>query len=148
MLIRRARISDCEILWKWANEARPTALDTEPISWFDHTEWFARQMNDERAIIFIVMKGQERVGQVRLNWYNHEAEVDVFIGNSYRGGGLGSGALVRASDWAFKHWSVNRVVARIKPNNIASVKAFLKAGFNEIHANNPHIYRTFVNWRI
>ena len=70
------------------------------------------------------------VGFLRLVHRGSEAEMVIVIGDRNNwGNGLGTGAIFQGLRHAFFEWRIPRVIAKIKPDNHRSVKAFEKAGF-------------------
>jgi len=131
--LRRATESDCRLLWEWANEpsVRASAFSQQAIGWEEHSAWFREKLADESCMILIGELGDGRpIGQVRINRQsNQEAEIDVSVVRDFRGTGYGSLLLESALRGAFDSTSITKVHAFIRPENLASVRAFEKAGF-------------------
>jgi len=131
--VRRARESDSGLLWGWANEpgVRASAFSQQAIGWDEHSDWLRARLADEACMILIgeIADGQP-IGQVRINQkHNQEAEIDVSVARNFRGAGYGSLLLEAALQEVFNSCSITRVHAFIRPENLASVRVFEKAGF-------------------
>ena len=123
--------SDCCLLWKWANdvEVRQQSFNSEPISWTSHVNWFVGKLNDPDCHYFIGLnEGGLPIGQVRFDVTNY-VEVSVSVASSERGKGHGSSLLRMASTEMFRTVDIIRIDAHIRPENVASQQAFLKAGY-------------------
>jgi UDP-2,4-diacetamido-2,4,6-trideoxy-beta-L-altropyranose hydrolase len=132
--MRRARESDCRLLWEWANEpgVRASAFSQRAIGWEEHTSWFHGKLADESCMILIGEVDEGRpVGQVRINaMVNRKAEIDLSVALDSRGSGYGSLLLEAALREAFESSRIDTVHAYIRPENQASARAFEKAGFS------------------
>ena len=131
--MRRARGSDCKLLFEWANDAevRQGAFQSEPIPWSEHCAWFAMKMNSSDAAIYIAEDDKgNAVGQVRFDIKpDGSAETDISVAAFYRGRGLGSDMLRAAITEFVKMYRVREIVAQVKEDNEASQRVFVKAGF-------------------
>lgn len=75
-----------------------------------------------------IRKGEKRVSTLRFNRVEDGIEISIVIDESERGKGLGLQVLAEANGW-LKERGVNDVIAKIKENNIASLRIFEKAGY-------------------
>ena len=131
--VRRARESDSRLLWEWANEpgVRASAFSQGPIGWEEHSAWFQAKLADKDCMILIgEVSDAEPMGQVRINQKpNREAEIDLSVARDFRGAGYGSLLLETALREVFDSCRITKVHAFIRPENLASARAFEKAGF-------------------
>jgi UDP-2,4-diacetamido-2,4,6-trideoxy-beta-L-altropyranose hydrolase len=134
--LRTVRPEDCQLLWVWANdpEVRAASFGGEPIPWEDHVNWFYRNMRDPHCRQFLLLDAQgEPVGQVRFEGLDaKEALINVSVTQEKRGAGLGADAIRLAVAELFKSTPVDRVHAYIKLDNLKSIRAFERAGFQKI----------------
>ena len=131
--IRPARQEDCLTLWEWANdpETRRQAFDKRPIPKESHVQWFNGKLADPNCAIYIVETDDDQaVGQVRFDLQEDgTAVIDFSIDTAMRGRGYGSTALREASRLLIDNHPVASVAGLVKPDNVASLRAFEKAGF-------------------
>lgn len=130
--LRRAKPEDCRLLWDWVNDpaVRASAFNSSPIGWDEHVRWYERKLADPRCKIFIGLDARGRpVGQARFDQLdNGTSEIDVSVDRSLRRAGQGAALIRRATDeWCAA--APHPVVARIRAENLASRRAFAKAGF-------------------
>lgn len=134
--VRRAKESDCGLLWEWANEpgVRASAFSQGEIEWEEHAAWFQAKLADPGCMFLIgELESGEPIGQVRLNRQpSGNGEIDVSLARDYRGAGYGSLLLEAAMRDVFDSTSMARVDAFIRPENLASARAFEKAGFHRV----------------
>ncbi len=82
------------------------------------------------------------LGFLKLVRKQKEAEMVIVIGEqNLWGKGLGKSSIKRGLDIAFFQWRIPRVIAKIKSNNIRSIKAFESLGFTvEYEHSNMRVY--------
>jgi len=125
---------DCEILWKWSNDSvvRRFAFHCGPISWEEHKEWFETKIDDPNCFYCIAIDGfGKQVGQIRFDVSDGIAETDISVIREKRGFGFGQQVIKSGVEWLCKRMFIHCVYALVKIENIASVKAFRKAGFKD-----------------
>jgi RimJ/RimL family protein N-acetyltransferase len=120
------------LLWEWANEpgVRRSAFNQGPIDWPTHVAWFDAHVHSARCVMYIVETPDGiPVGQVRFDVDpGVAADVDVSLATEWRGQALAAEALRLACDAYHEHAS-ETLVARVRPDNRASLRAFERAGF-------------------
>lgn len=129
--LRRATGDDCRLLFEWANdpEARASSFSTKPIAWDEHEAWFRARVASPDHRLYIAMDGARPAGYVRYQLDGPRAVVSVSLARAYRGRGYGSRIIAAGSDELFATTGVTRIDAYVKPENVASLRAFRSAGF-------------------
>lgn len=131
--LRLATTQDAELLFQWVNDplVRQMALRTAPIGRDEHQRWFARCLADPAARIWIVCDASGvPVAQVRFQPVDDDTEeVDLHTAPQTRGRGFGSAGLIAAIAEQVAAARGTRWVALIRPENLASQRTFLRAGF-------------------
>jgi RimJ/RimL family protein N-acetyltransferase len=104
-------------LWQWANDAetRAYSFGVEPIGWWRHLRWL---MSAEQDIRIAEIDGVS-VGTARINQNN---EVSITIAPEHRGKGYAAQIISGLP-------TSGGLIAKIKPDNERSLRAFTKAGF-------------------
>lgn len=69
------------------------------------------------------------VGNMSLLLRGDTAEISYWLGPEARGRGWASDALRAATDWAFRHWAVERAELEIDAENLASLRVAEAAGY-------------------
>lgn len=107
-----------------SNRAAPPDLE-------EHTGWLTRALENPDVRLFIVEDRIEAIGQCRLDLkdYGNSAEVSIALIRSARGNGIGAEVL-KILALAAAHDGLRWLEAVIRETNIASRKAFLKAGYS------------------
>ncbi|MET3682979.1 spore coat polysaccharide biosynthesis protein SpsF [Alkalibacillus flavidus] len=131
--IREANESDCDQLFIWANDesVRQNAFDSNQINYSDHEHWFMTKLYSPNAKLFILTRHNKSIGQVRIDIHEHTGIVDYSIDKSYRGLGYGS-QLIRTLETIIQQYDIpiDKIIGRVKYENLASIKAFEKAHFD------------------
>jgi len=136
--LRPLRSDDRRLLWEWANdpEVRSASFSTEAIPWETHVAWFdeklrAAQNSKSTDVIFIAEDEESNaLGQIRLGTrVDGDWEVDVSVAKPMRGLRLGTELIERSLQEIYSSYGTARVHALIKPESIASLKSFERAGF-------------------
>jgi RimJ/RimL family protein N-acetyltransferase len=130
--LRRANPDDRQMLWEWANDAdvRAASFSTAAIPWEAHVLWFSNILEDKTSVVFIAEDGQGApLGQIRFSINGREAEVNISLAKQRRGHGFAVPAIEAAVRRLFSEVDCDVVHAFVKPENIASTRAFQRAGF-------------------
>lgn len=132
LCLRSPSQADAHGIWLNANDptVRAASFSSEPISWEEHSRWFAKQLDDPRYRLLLASNVEgEEVGQIRFEISNTEATVSLSLVASMRQQGWGSALIDRACEEIFATSAVRIVHAFIKVENVASSRAFEKASF-------------------
>ncbi len=131
--LRPATAADADILLAWANDpvVRAAGFHPDPIAPAEHRAWLAAQLASPEAHLFIGEAGNRAVGTIRLHPAGAGAlEVSISIATAERGRGTGR-RLLQAALAAGRAMAdpPQRFVARVRPDNEASLALFRGAGF-------------------
>ncbi|MGY3616560.1 UDP-2,4-diacetamido-2,4,6-trideoxy-beta-L-altropyranose hydrolase [Bradyrhizobium sp. USDA 10063] len=132
LTLRRATADDARRLWLWRNDpdARAMSGDSRPVPWDTHTTWLHKRLTDPNTLIFIVEADGRPCGNVRFHIeLTGTAVVSIAMARNIRGRGYGANTLALACQEAFRQRFCERVEARVRPENLASQRIFLKCGF-------------------
>ncbi len=134
--LRPVTAADCRLVWEWANDAdtRAASFSSEPIPWTQHVAWFEARLADPQHRSYIALDAAaapaaQPVGQIRYQITGDEATVSVVLAPARRGRGYGSEIIRQGSHRLFADTQVRLIHAYIKPDNLASVRAFERTGF-------------------
>ncbi len=131
--LRPVRREDSRLLWTWANDptVRAVSFSSDAIPWETHEAWFERKLRDDRCRILVAeSEDGSPLGVVRFEATTpDQAVISVSLDQSRRNAGLGTRLLELGVDEYFRSEPVDVIDALIKVDNIASRRAFEKAGF-------------------
>ena len=134
LYLRAADITDMDLLFQWANDStvRANAFSTAQIPYENHVEWFTAKLKDTDTYIYICMKEDIPIGQVRLDVEGNKAVIDYSISSEQRGHRYGKQMLQLVEAEVQQHLpQIQFFVAEVKKDNTASKKAFLANDFEE-----------------
>jgi RimJ/RimL family protein N-acetyltransferase len=90
----------------------------------------ARSWADGTWAVFLIEVSGEVVGGANLGFYEEEiAEVSYYLGVRARGRGYATRAVRLLARWAFEENGVERLVLRVDPPNVASIRVAERVGF-------------------
>jgi UDP-2,4-diacetamido-2,4,6-trideoxy-beta-L-altropyranose hydrolase len=132
---RRATAGDGELLFQWANDplTRSMSFHSEPITCEEHRSWFGRVLEDPEALLLVAETWEGgtwvQVGQVR---FDGDGIVSLGLAPGHRGRRLASPVLRTAVAIARARTPGRQLAAYIKPENRASERVFMQAGFRSV----------------
>lgn len=130
--LRQARENDCEDIRRWRNDIRirKWCFNKTRIDFEAHKKWFESNSGNSKVRIFIAESGGVKTGVVRFERKGSEILVSVNLNPEFLNKGLGPKIIRLGTEKVLKIFKVNLpVVAKIKNDNLASKKAFEKAGY-------------------
>ncbi len=136
--VRPATADDAHLLLAWANEpsTRAAGFHPDPIDPDTHRRWLADRLATPGRPLFVGLDDGVPVGPVRIDVdEDGRAEVGISVAEAARGRGTGSALLGAGLDAALADGAdgppIRTFVARIRPDNAASVALFAGAGFHD-----------------
>jgi RimJ/RimL family protein N-acetyltransferase len=133
--LRRATEADAELLLEWRNDpdTRAGSFQQDPIGLEEHRAWLRGVLADSERVLLVVELDGVPSGSVRVDREDAEtAEIHIALAASARGRKVGLWALREASQQADGLLGVKRIRARVKSDNLASLRAFEAAGFERV----------------
>ncbi|MBY0578115.1 MAG: UDP-2,4-diacetamido-2,4,6-trideoxy-beta-L-altropyranose hydrolase [Burkholderiales bacterium] len=134
ILLRHAFENDARKLFEWRNapETRRHAFNPDRIAWEDHLAWLKNSLSNPDRHLLIGEQDHRPIGVLRYDLAGSIAEVSVYLVPGLYGRGLGSRLIEAGTIWAGLNLpNIATLRARILTENIASRKAFAKAGYME-----------------
>lgn len=142
LTLRSATMDDCRMLWEWRNDplVRSVSFSSDEIPFESHSQWFSKRLEAENCLIQIAESvNGEAIGQVRFDLNNDgSTEISISVTGEHRSAGYGSKLIRTATEWMLGSHRAKQVVAAIKEDNVASQRAFEKAGYQRIADNDGH----------
>lgn len=144
-VLREASEDDDRLLFDWVNH--PDSLEgkllTETeIDWDTHAGWLGRRLDDQDSAIWIAEVAGKPVGQVRVEKRQSGLEVDVFLAPEARGAGIACQMIEQAAGECASLWPGVPLIARVRPENMASRRLFARAGFGSARVMPDHLILT------
>ena len=132
VFLRDVTEQDRDLLFQWVNdeEVRKNSFSSQRISYEEHCKWFTNMMKNERCKQWILQEDKQPVGQIRVMIKDDAAEIGYSVCAERRGEGFGKLMLELARRRVQTDLpNVKKLIARVKPENIASLKAFEDSGY-------------------
>ena len=141
LVVRKANDGDNVDIFDWRNDAltRQMYHNTDYVEWSIHSNWFSSSLTNENRLLIMCEKKEtlEKIAIVRFDVDEGRALVSINLNPNQRGKGLAKICLANSIDYFSKYFSdINKIVAEIKKENIASGKTFLGIGFEKYNMEN------------
>ncbi len=135
ILLRPASWADCDLLFQWRNDpvTRAASINTNEVNRNGHEAWLSVSLESAKRKILIAEKNGVPIGTVRTDYVTFEHDI----------GDCGSGwelSWTVSPDHRNRHYGtamvtqvaaglLEKTIAVIKPENVASIKIAQSAGF-------------------
>src|SRR3972149_9275423 len=136
LTLKEVKNDDIHDLFKWRNHpsVRRNFFNAKLLSWEEHEKWFKERTQNPNTTIYIAHYRKNKIGTIRFESKEESIKVSVMLNPEYIGKGFGSIVIRKGTERFIKEKGMSKpLIAEIKNNNIASIKAFSKAGFKESH---------------
>jgi len=134
--LTKAGITDINDIFEWRNhpDIRKNFFNQELLSWEEHEKWFMAKLKDPDATAYMAYYKKEKIGTIRFESNEYAIKTSVMLNPLFLGKGLGPRVIKRGVEEYIKEKKPDmQIIAEIKKENVASIKAFEKAGFEEGH---------------
>lgn len=131
LTLRRATEDDSQDIWHWRNDSLTKAMsvNSDDVSWETHHAWYSKALIDTRRMLIVAeLSPDEKVGVCRFDLIDEGAEVSINLNPTYRNLGL-SRQVLEGAIREFRLLHQPTLLAKIKINNVASLKLFTGCGF-------------------
>lgn len=148
VLIRAIELEDAEILRTMINDADVESMMwgySFPVSEHQQENWINNLPNNNSVFRGIIEVDGKAIGEIILtdiDLRNGNAEVHVkLVSKDIRGKGYGTDAVRALVKYCFNELRLNCVFCRVKDDNIASQRMFMKCGFIQEGKLRARVYR-------
>jgi predicted acetyltransferase len=145
--INKATINDMLDIFELANDevVRRNSFNQEKININDHKKWFIKKINDPNCLFLIFKNHEEQfIGSVRFdldkNYLPNNYIISIQISKNFRGKNIANPILKQSIEEFHKVFKDSIIIAKIKNDNIASIKIFKKNNFIVISENKQENY--------
>lgn len=127
--LRDANRDDCDLLFSWVNDevVRKNSLNTSIVDLDSHIKWFNSKIESNNCKMFIILKDDIEVGQIRIDIDDNIGTINYSIDHRYRKMGIGEFALNEIKN----KLPELKLSGTVKKENIASIRAFQKANYKQ-----------------
>jgi len=137
LTLRPVTAADSEQLFQWTNEpaVRQYSFNPNPVTRAEHEQWLQSRLSDPNAFLVIAEDSAKHqpAGLIRFSIAGPEATLSYQLDAAYRGQKLAPGLLVNGTQLLLEQFpAVCRVLGHVQTVNLGSIKAFERAGFQEL----------------
>ena len=134
LYLRCVELEDMKLLYEWRNDkiVRMNSLNSDIISYDTHCKWFKEKIKSKDSQIYICMKDNQPIGQIRIECDEEEAEISYLIAAEYRGKGYGREIIKLLEQEVIRDIKIKKLVATVKGSNIASQKCFEYLNYDKL----------------
>ncbi len=135
MEFHTADLSDAKFLFELRNldSNRMQFRNPDKVAWESHLPWIEKFLSNHRNRMYVFSLKSEKIGMFRVD---ESGDVSVSLMDEFKGRGFGSEIIRQGSDQYLHDFPEALLVAEIKVENAASVKAFEKAGYKLVERKN------------
>ena len=129
--LRKARESDSFDIFSWRNdpETRKNSIaGGKKIPYENHKTWFEAKLKNTDTRIYVATWGKYKVGVLRFEIEKDFIEIGTNVNPAFRGKGFGTKIIGLGARKMYKE-TKKPVIARIKNDNVASIKMCAKNRF-------------------
>ena len=144
--IRKINWSDSGDILNWRNDtySRRNSFSKKIISQEAHNEWYGNIIDKNKHISFIAKVNKVNVGFVTYKYKSkNKLYASINLNPKYRGKNIGSRFLILSSQKIILNGFDGIFYAKIKQNNLASIKSFLKASYVKYRRYKDYILFTY-----
>jgi hypothetical protein len=132
LYLKKVKRNDENFLYKLRNESSiiRNSLNSSKITKVEHAKWFRNA--DKRSLILIAYLNKKRIGVVRLEKNDSSIAVSIALKSIFQKKSYGA-ELIKQSEKFIKKNTI--LIAKIKKQNIRSLKIFLKNNYSILIKN-------------
>ncbi len=123
---------DSRCIWEWRNDpvTRQMSRTTGVIPWESHHSWYAKAAKDPKKVLLLACVNGIPACMLHFDLNDEDsAEINLNLNPAMRGKKLSRPILAGACKYGFDTLKLSRIYAEVKPENVASLKAFEGVGF-------------------
>ena len=147
MKIRKAIIDDSNDILEWRNDpsTRQMSFDSDVVTFSTHNKWFENSLHNKNRYLLIVEEERRKISVVRFDIKKEKstAEISINFNPLERGKRFSSTVISKSISYfnIINNKRIKTIIAKIKENNIASKRSFMKCGFKlKLVKENVEIY--------
>ena len=150
LVLRALAKSDIDLLFQWRNLDQIISLSStrRAVTWPEHSAWFSGIHNNNRIISYIIEFEELPVGHLRFELEGGSlAVITIYLIPGFYGRGIGSSSILLACNKLKQcHEEIHSVQAKIRSDNLRSIRSFNKAGFVMVHT--PSMKNNFSSMKL
>jgi RimJ/RimL family protein N-acetyltransferase len=148
MLIKTAKLKDAKFILYVVNISRKNGnfTNSKLLDYKHHIAWFKKKLKLNRDIIYVAYHNKKKIGYIRFDFIaNRIYEVSIALLPKYFGKNFATQIFICSFTKFKKKFKPKKVFAKVKKNNKASQKFFMKNSFENIHYSKK-IFKKLINY--
>ncbi len=145
IFLRRATMEDALDILRWRNDETTGAnsFTKDVIDLESHKKWLSKKLSQRECHMFIMMDGQDKVGNIRVDVTDDAGEISYLIAPEKRKKGYGKKIIALVEKEMPKE--VKTLMGLTLKTNSASGKCFLANGYTASDAEDALCYSKRIN---
>ncbi|WP_022765726.1 GNAT family N-acetyltransferase [Butyrivibrio sp. XPD2006] len=145
LFLRNATIEDAQDVFNWRNDptTRANSFNKDEIDLESHMLWFGKRLGRENTLMYILMNGNKKVGNIRIDIEGTTGEISYMIAPEARGKGYGKKILALLEKTLSESEAgerINRLSGSVLKGNRASCRCFLANGYSETEQEDSYFF--------
>lgn len=140
IFLRRATMEDALDILRWRNDetSRANSFTKDVIDLDSHKKWLSKKLSQKNCHMFIMMDGQDKVGNIRVDVTDDAGEISYLIAPEKRGKGYGKKIIALIEKEMPDE--VKTLMGLTLKTNDASGRCFLASGYTASDAEDALCY--------
>lgn len=143
IIVRKAEMYDKKITFSWATNSaiRHYSFQQHQITYDEHSKWFIKKITDRACLYLLAELNTIPIGSIRFDISNGVASISYLVDPEFHGQGFGlillkKGIICLLSSEVFEMKQIRVISGEVMKENIASLKAFERLGFDRVDHEN------------
>ena len=137
--IRPAKLEDLNDVYEWRNDydSRSMFINSSFVTFQTHKDWYLKSLRSEKIVMYIGVVENQNIGVCRFDISSDSkvAHVSININPNFRNKGFGCSLLHESVSKFSQNYGLP-LIAKIKEENIRSLKIFQRCKFQEMKSSN------------
>ncbi len=145
LFLRNATIEDAQDVFNWRNDpdTRANSFNKDEIDLESHMLWFGKRLGRENTLMYILMNGNKKAGNIRIDIEGTTGEISYMIAPEARGKGYGKKILALLEKTLAETEAGERITAlkgSVLKGNKASCKCFIANGYTQSEEEDSYCF--------
>ena len=145
LFLRNATIEDAKDVFRWRNdpETRENSFNKDEIDLESHMLWFGKRLGRENTLMYILMNGNTKVGNIRIDIEGTTGEISYMIAPDARGKGYGKRILALLEKTLSESEAgerIDKLSGSVLKGNKASCKCFISNGYTQSEEESSYCF--------
>jgi RimJ/RimL family protein N-acetyltransferase len=133
LTLKKAQPDDAKFVYdlRFSTDVIQASLSSMTPTFEEHLNWWNKKVNTGNHHLLLAFDGDNKIGYLRYDITELNAEVSIALDPSLRGKGIGRQILQLGEEWLKENTDVTRIGAKVLQNNSKSLQMFKSQSFEE-----------------